>query len=131
MSFYISCQKQCSGSVTCGITCCCKSIIQCKNSEHQRHTGISEFQDSGQGSQGYHYGSPWKSGCANGTGGKQNTEDQHSSRCRNRAVQNTGDHHSEEYLCKHRTTVMNLGKKRNCLFDKLGIKRHTFVSCFL
>ena len=81
-----------------------------QNSEHQRQPESPNFRIPVR-VLGYHYGSPWKPGCTNGTGGKQNTEDQHSSRCRNRAVQNTGDHHSEEYLCKHRTTVMNLGKK--------------------
>ena len=116
MSSGISSEKQCQCAIAGHIAGCCKSIMECKNSEHQGNSGITEFQDSGKGSKGCHYSSPGKSGGTHGTGGKQDAEDHHVTGSGNRTIKNPGDHHGKKNFRKYRTTVVNLRKNRNGFF---------------
>ena len=62
------------GTISCYVAGCAEAVLKCEDCQHKGSTGISEFQDSCDNTQGSHDGSSWNTGSTDGKNTKKNTE---------------------------------------------------------
>ena len=96
-----------------------EGILQGEDGEHQSRAGITEAQDGDDETQRGNDRAAGDAGGADCEHAQQHAEEHHGARCRQRAVENLGDHHDEEDFRQNRAAEVDIGKQRDTKVDHI------------
>lgn len=113
MAFGIARKEKGQSAVPCYVAGSAKAVLKSKNSKHQGSAGFIKSKHAGDDTKGCHNRSSGDTGSTDGKYAQKKTEKDHGANRGKRAVQDSGNRHTEKYLCENRTAKMDICKKRN------------------